>query len=123
MDPDQDICVLCGKDGGQMNVVGNKGLNIIIRASIEKQENDIHAELIRLQQSQCPVHVYHDCHRRFVDLRKRTDSLPRPKKLRSSTDVVFKWETCCFLCLILLICEIEKEIRYVKLVLYQFTQL
>ena len=55
MDPDQDICVLCGKNGGQMNVIGDKGLNAIIRASIEKQENDIHVELIRLQQLQCPV--------------------------------------------------------------------
>ena len=81
-----------------MNVVGGKGLNTIIRASIEKQENDIHEELIRLQQSQYPVYVHHDC-RRFVDLRKRTDSLSLPKKLRSSTDVVFKWKTCCFLCL------------------------
>ena len=52
MDPNQDICVLCGKNGGQMNVIGDKGLNAIIRASIEKQEKDIHAELIRLQQSQ-----------------------------------------------------------------------
>ena len=45
MDSDQDICVLCRKDGGQMNLVGNKGLNTIIRASIEKQENYIHEEL------------------------------------------------------------------------------
>ena len=96
MDPDQDICVLRGKDGGQMNVVGDKGLNTIIRASTEKQENDINEELIRLQQSQCPVYVQHDCCRRFVDLRKRADYLRCPKKLRSSTDVVFKWERCCF---------------------------
>ena len=99
MDSDQDICMLCGKDGGQMNVVGDKGVNMIIRARIENQENDIHAQLIRLQQSQCPVYVHHDCRRRFFDLRKRTDSLSRPKKLRSSTDVVFKWEICSFLCL------------------------
>ena len=44
MDSDQDICVLCWNDGGQMNVVGGKGLNTIMRASIEKQENDIHEE-------------------------------------------------------------------------------
>ena len=45
MDSDQDICVLCRKDGGQMNLVGDKGLNTIIRASIEKQENYINEEL------------------------------------------------------------------------------
>ena len=97
MDPDQDICVLCGKDGGQMNVAGDKNLNTIIRASTEKQGNDVHEELIRLQQLQCLMYVHRDCRRRFVDLRKRTDSLPCPKKLRSFTDVVFKWETSCFL--------------------------
>ena len=82
MDPDQDICVLCGKGGVQMNVVGSKGLNTITRTNIEKQDNDIHEELIRLQLSQCPVYVHHDCHRMFADLRKRTESLPCPKKLK-----------------------------------------
>ena len=81
--------MLCGKDGSQMNMAGNKGLNMIIRASTEMQENDIHEELIRLQQSQYPKYAHHNC-RRFVDLPKRTDSLPRPKKLGSSTDEVFK---------------------------------
>ena len=75
----------------------------------------------RLQQSQSPVYVHRDC-RRFVDLRKRTDSLSHPKKLRSSTDVVFKWETCCFLCLKPVDLR-NREIRYVMFVLYQFTQL
>ena len=97
MDPDQDICMLCGKDGRQMNVAGDKSLNTIIRASTEKQGNDVHEELIRLQQSQCLMYVHCYCRRRFLDLRKRTDSLPCPKKLRSSTDAVFKWETSCFL--------------------------
>ena len=76
MDLDQDICVLCGKDGGQMIVVGDKGLNTNIWASTERQENDIHEELIRLHQSQCPVHIHHNC-RRFVDLRKRTEVIYR----------------------------------------------
>ena len=80
-----------------MNVVGGKGLNTIIRASIEKKENEIHEKLTRLQQSQCPVYVHHDCRRRFVDLRKKSNSLPQQKKLRSSTDTAFNWETCCFL--------------------------
>ena len=96
MDQDQDICVLCGKNGGQTNVVDDKDLNTIIQASIKRQENDIHEELIRLQQSQYPVYVHHDCRRKFVVLRKRTDSLPLPKKVRSSTDVMFKWETLLF---------------------------
>ena len=90
--------MLCGKDGGQMNVGGNEGLNMIIRASTEMQVNDIHEELIRLQQSQYPKYAHHNCCR-FVDLPKRTDSLPRPKKPGSSTDEVFKWETCSLLCL------------------------
>ena len=77
MDLDQDICVLCGKDGGQMIVVGDKGLNTNIWASIERQENDIHEELIRLHQSQCPVYIHHDCRRRFADLRKRTEVIYR----------------------------------------------
>ena len=78
MDPDRDICVLRGKGGVQMNVVGSKGLNTITRTSIEKQDK----ELIKLQLSQCPVYVHHDFRRMFADLRKRTDSLPCPKKLR-----------------------------------------
>ena len=75
----QEVCMLCGNDGGKMYVVGGKGLNTIIGASIKKQENDIHEKLTRLQQSQCPVYVHHDCRRRFVDLQKKSNSLPQQK--------------------------------------------
>ena len=98
MESCQDVCVLCKRNGGQMNLLGDKGLNTMIRVSIEKEDHYLLEKLTELQQSQCPVHVHHDCRRKFVDLRKVPNSLPQSKKLRSSTETIFRWESCCFLC-------------------------
>ena len=98
MESGENVCVLCGENGGQMNVVGQKGLNTMIQTSIKRQEYEMHKELTRLQQSLSSVHVHHNCRRRFVDLRKRSDSLPQQRNLRSSTDLSFDWKTCCFFC-------------------------
>ena len=94
-------CVLCkGDDEKQMNVVGEKGLKTLINVRLKNQMQDLHQELISLQESKAPILVHHDCHRGFIDPRTGKDppEVQAAKKLRSSIDTVFDWKKCCFLC-------------------------
>ena len=92
----REVCALCKSDEGQMNVVSEKGLKTMLRASQEKEKHDIYDELTRLRNSEGTVLVHHDCRRKLIDTRKK--AIPEAKKLRSSTDVAFSWKNCCFLC-------------------------
>ena len=90
------VCALCQSDEGKMNAVGEKELRTILRASYEKHEDAIYEKLMILKDKSSPLYVNNDCRRKLVELRKKP--LPQAKKLRSSTEVVFCWKECCFLC-------------------------
>ena len=90
------VCALCQSDEGKMNAVGEKGLRTILRASYEKQEDAIYERLMILKDKSSPLYVHNDCRRKLVELRKKP--LPEAKNLRSSTEVLFCWKECCFLC-------------------------
>ena len=73
------VCALCQSDEGKMNAVGEKGLRTILRASYEKQEDDIYERLMILKDKSSPLYVHNDCRRKLVDLRKKP--LPEVKKI------------------------------------------
>ena len=56
----REVCALCKSDEGQMNVVSEKGLKTMLRASQEKEKHDIYDELTRLRNSEGTVLVHHD---------------------------------------------------------------
>lgn len=93
-----DKCVLCKESQGQMNVVGEKGFNTLLRISLEKDESELHKELTFLKEQESKVLVHHDCRRRFVKRKKEKDSEPEIKRLRSPTNSLFDWKRFCFLC-------------------------
>ena len=91
------VCALCQSDEGKMNADGEKGLRTILRASYEKEEDDIYERLMIFRDKSSPLYVHNNCRRKLDDLRKKP--LYEAKKLRSSTEVAFYWKECCFLCL------------------------
>ena len=83
-----------------MNLVGEKGMNTLLRISLEKERKELYDQLYEMKKSGIAVLVHHNCRRKFIDPRKKdcTEEAPAAKRLRSSTSNLFDWKTCCFLC-------------------------
>lgn len=84
---------LVGKEG----LVGKKGLNSMIRSSLDKGEEELCRTLKSFVNSKEKIYVHHSCRLDLNDFRQKNDK-PEPKRLCSSVEVVFCWKTCCFLC-------------------------
>ena len=71
-------CTIFGLDEGEMNLVGKKGLKTLLMAASKKKETELTQTLKHYQNKGTPVHVHHDCWKKYTKFWKKPVE-PEPK--------------------------------------------
>jgi hypothetical protein len=100
-----NVCIICSigfNENDDKLSVGEKGVNIIIKACQfrkDKEEENSIKKRLDSNQLKPTCFVHRNCRKRYTDLRRVEISTPPAKKSRSRQSVgSFNWKQCCLFC-------------------------